>query len=491
MLFASSLMVASSANSTTGESSTPHKVRTLFRHCKAKIDSPPALRNVSLALTFSAPRISTQTAANCFSVSVLGATKTSMIFVGSIHYTHYTRTELFNWNTLSMKFLLCQNLVYLPTHGGANKSNRMLLELLARDGHECVAVTPASGVQGPRTSDDMIRAVQSMGIQPRMDNEQVISYTSCHVEVRAVLDSKKLRAEFRSHIRAFVPDWVIISSEDTFYTLLAVAIDFGVPQIAYLARTTLLLPFGPDASFPDAASTERLKRVPRTLCVSAFIRDYFAKWAGIRATVVPLSFYGPGPFPQLGSFEQGFVTLINPCAVKGISLFLSLAQAMPGVQFAAVPTWGTTKADRDALAETPNVTILSASDDIDDIFVHTRVLLVPSLWAEGKGEVVIEAMLRGIPVLAADTGGLPEAKLGVDYVLPVNPITQYKFEYDERMVPVSTVPEQDIGPWKRALNRLLSDRDHYVNISRASREAALRYANTATVEPFLAALSSA
>ena len=48
---------------------------------------------------------------------------------------------------------------------------------------------------------------------------------------------------------------------------------------------------------------------------------------------------------------------------------------------------------------------------------HTRILLVPSLWGEAFGLVVVEAMLRGIPVLASNVGGLVEAKLGVDYIL--------------------------------------------------------------------------
>ena len=38
--------------------------------------------------------------------------------------------------------------------------------------------------------------------------------------------------------------------------------------------------------------------------------------------------------------------------------------------------------------------------------------------------VVVDAMLRGIPVLAADHGALPEAALGTARLLPVTPITR-------------------------------------------------------------------
>ena len=37
------------------------------------------------------------------------------------------------------------------------------------------------------------------------------------------------------------------------------------------------------------------------------------------------------------------------------------------------------------------------------------MLLVPSLWEETWGRVVSEAQFSGIPVLASDSGGLPES----------------------------------------------------------------------------------
>ena len=60
---------------------------------------------------------------------------------------------------------------------------------------------------------------------------------------------------------------------------------------------------------------------------------------------------------------------------------------------------------------------------------------MPSLWYEGFGLSVMEAMLRGIPVIASDSGGLAEAKLGTRFVVPVRPIERFEPVFDEHGLP--------------------------------------------------------
>ena len=128
--------------------------------------------------------------------------------------------------------------------------------------------------------------------------------------------------------------------------------------------------------------------------------------------------------------------------------------------------------------------MLDPVDDIDLLLARTRVLLVPSLWAEARSRIVLEAMLRGVPVMAANVGGIPEAKMGVPYLLPVNPIAKYETRLDEQMVPVAEVPPQDIEPWREALERLLTDRDALRgDLARIARGAALEYAAKLDVGP--------
>jgi medium-chain acyl-[acyl-carrier-protein] hydrolase len=118
------------------------------------------------------------------------------------------------------------------------------------------------------------------------------------------------------------------------------------------------------------------------------------------------------------------------------------------------------------------------------------VLLLPSLWAEARSRMVVEAMLAGVPVMASDLGGLPEAKMHVPYLLPVRPVEGYSQKLNEQMVPVANVPEQDLGPWKSALDRLTGDRAHWEELADLSYRTAVRYAETTTVEPFAAWLQA-
>ncbi len=116
--------------------------------------------------------------------------------------------------------------------------------------------------------------------------------------------------------------------------------------------------------------------------------------------------------------------MINPCLVKGLAIFLDLARLFPDTSFAAVPTWGGDATVREQLSRVPNMTVIEPADDIGVVLRDTRILLAPSLVPETFGYVALDAMLRSIPVLTGNLGGQPEAKLGVDFILPVAPATR-------------------------------------------------------------------
>jgi glycosyltransferase involved in cell wall biosynthesis len=97
---------------------------------------------------------------------------------------------------------------------------------------------------------------------------------------------------------------------------------------------------------------------------------------------------------------------------------------------------------------------------MEEAWRDIKVLVVPSLWFEAWGIVLIEAHLRGIPVISSDAGAIPEAMLGLNYIIPVNPI---KGDRNEKGAYI--VPDQDIEPWVEIVNKLMNDRSEYEEIS--------------------------
>jgi len=370
-----------------------------------------------------------------------------------------------------MRILLAQNSQYYPAHGGGDKSNRLLLEALAARGHE-TRVVARIPTFGPSQESEYLALLEARQMTPQV-HDGVVTFERNGVHA-SIVTQTNLRATFIAEIDAFQPDVILASTDDPAQLLLEPALR-SAARVIYLARATLAVPFGPDCAFPSEAKTGRVRACDAVVGVSQYVANYISRYAGIPAVHVPISLMEPEDWPILTNPDSLYITFVNPCAVKGIAIFLGLADAFPQLQFAAVPTWGTNQEDLSVLRARSNVTLLDPVDDINLLLARTRVLLVPSLWAEARSRIVLESLLRGVPVMAADVGGIPEAMMGVPYLLPVRPIQHYETRLDEQMVPIAQVPPQDLGPWIDALARLTTDRDHYCDIASQSRRAALDY----------------
>ena len=386
-----------------------------------------------------------------------------------------------------MRVLLLQDQVFLPSLGGGNKGSRLLLEHLCRRGHVCAAVAPSfTGRAGPADDEGVRREAVRRHLAIERTTERGYRFRHQDVQVDTVdfRDADRARALARRRLEEFEPDCVVVTDDKPRF-LLELAMDSMPDRVVHLLQTVVHLPFGPYAARRSERQAALVRGARMRLVISRFLQRYVESHGRTRAEVVRMPVFGAAPFEMLGDFRRGFVTMINPCVEKGLPIFQALARQFPAVAFAAVPTWGAAPAVLSALAALPNVHVLPPADEIETVLAGTRVLLAPSLWPETFGYVVVDAMLRGIPVLASNVGGLPEAKLGVEFLLPVAPAVRRGEEF--------VSPPQDIGPWSEALRALLGDEARYRACAAASSEAAHEYVREADgrhIEDLLSAVTA-
>lgn len=347
-----------------------------------------------------------------------------------------------------MKILLVQDLLYLPALRPASRANRGLAQALAGRGHACRVVAPAFGPSECRTRTQSFGEWAARGLGVISASPDADVYRVDGVEVHVVQDPARLAAYGAQQVRELRPDWTLVTTEDPDLGLLAAVADAAPAKLVSLHHAT---------SPPSPQGLDVLGRVDGIAAPGEWLRGELQRWTGREAAAFALPAYGytAGPFPSPD--DQGTVTLVSPATGDGLPLLLELARRSPDVDFAAA--LGTAAmGDLADLQEPPNVSLLETSEDYGEVLDGTRVLLLPSLQPAGFEPLAVEAMLRGIPVLASDLGGLADAALRVGLLLPA----------PARL-------ERDAAPWAEALGRLLADGELFARVSSASREAAAAY----------------
>jgi|WetSurMetagenome_2_1015567.scaffolds.fasta_scaffold17574_3 glycosyltransferase involved in cell wall biosynthesis len=102
----------------------------------------------------------------------------------------------------------------------------------------------------------------------------------------------------------------------------------------------------------------------------------------------------------VGFYSSGF-------KIKGEDIVLRLSERMPGIKFIVVGH--PLLSPGESCPPHSNLSNMRWVEDMQPFYGSVRILVVPSLIEEAFSRVIIEAAMRGIPVIANRVGGIPEA----------------------------------------------------------------------------------
>jgi glycosyltransferase involved in cell wall biosynthesis len=197
----------------------------------------------------------------------------------------------------------------------------------------------------------------------------------------------------------------------------------------------------------------------RYLVSSNFLKDQLYQFRRVRSESVPPLILPEDYFVES---KRRTVTFVNPRPHKGVDVALHLARRRPDIPFDFVESWPLAAEEFRRLASEArrlgNIRLRRSSGNMKAIYAHSKLMLVPSRCEEAWGRIVTEAQMSGIPALASEIGGLPEA-VGEAGILV------------GRLAPLSE--------WEAALSRLWDQPDQYDRYA----QAALRRAKSPELQP--------
>jgi len=161
-----------------------------------------------------------------------------------------------------------------------------------------------------------------------------------------------------------------------------------------------------------------LKNVDHFICYTDFTKSLLIR-AGVpskNATIIPPGFERGIRRDVKGFAHRKFITFSGRISIeKGPDIFLEVAKHYAhreDLHFLFIGD-GLLKNEMERLAkkyQIKNITFTGWINDRNryfDLLGQTKVLIVPSLWVETFGIVILDAFQCGVPVIASNRGGIP------------------------------------------------------------------------------------
>ncbi len=322
-----------------------------------------------------------------------------------------------------MRILWCQTVPYLPEDHGGGLSNTHAFSL-ALKARGCQIAVVARKDRQRYSIRSLWPAVPDLGY--------------------SVIRSLDPLREVVSVCGTFKPDVAIVQFEDAAGMVTALN-NIGVPSLVYFQDVFAVSGAGGAATAYAACSS--------------VVAEAAASVLGHPTAVVPVLIDAAAyRVPRTGTA----VTLINPIPRKGVEIAFSLAARRPDIQFEFVEAWRLRGRVLNYLERRVehhgNITFTPRTHDMKSVYRRSRLIFAPSLGVEAWGRTVSEGQVSGIPALASDSGGLPQA-----------------------VGPGGTIVGRDapIAAWSAALDQLWDDRAYY----EAKSAAALAHSERQEFQP--------
>ncbi len=347
---------------------------------------------------------------------------------------------MWQWPSKRYSVLFVKYDRYLPeVYGGVETSTHGLCEKLTAQHHRAsvASISPNSALEGCSLVD--------------------LGYS--------VYGARDLKTSVRRALSEFSPNVVVLQ-------------ECGPQPWAMIRRTLRWLPlvFYQHSAFPGSHLYDNEEVRSRTNTRFIANSPFTAKLAeshGVQPVVVPPIF---GMQRFVGQHRTGNkILMISVQPSKGADIALKLAQQRPEYEFLFVESWTEepeeTRRMGEAISKLGNATLLPSVRDMQPIYASSKLLLMPSRCAETWGRVATEAQLFGIPVVGSNRGRLPDTIGSGGAVLDPD----------------------DYEPWLRAVDRFMTDQNHYATVSaqaRAHSQQLLRTVADKAEDDFLDALDS-
>ena len=334
------------------------------------------------------------------------------------------------------RVLIATSNPYIPQlMGGSERSSHAIGKHLEREGYEIDVIC---GLK-PNDLIGFSNRIRRKLFKIRFPRDQVEGLSI----YRTWPDSGSIAHHIREFIRFRKPDIALVQAGHPF-SMARELHEEGIPTIIFLR----------DLLFPEADGIPPTSNKIKYIANSKYTAEQFAKKYGIQTTEIIPPSINPNDYrvPRKGKY----VLMINPVVEKGVDLTLELARRLPNIPFVLQEAWEIDDKTKNkinvAINQLDNIKLQPKCDDMKPVYSGARVLIAPSQWEEAWGRVVSEAQVSGIPVIASNTGGLPES-VGPGGIL---------------------LPPNDVENWEAELRKIWDNNDYDENLSKLAQQHAER-----------------